>query len=42
MYIGVRKRDEMIFESETNIKKKKMIKNWSCQSRRKNEMCAKK
>ena len=27
-YIGVSKGDEMIFESETNIKKK-MLKNWS-------------
>jgi hypothetical protein len=28
-YMGLRKRDEMVFESETNIKKK-MMKNWSC------------
>jgi hypothetical protein len=27
--IGVRKRDELVFGSETNIKKK-MMKNWSC------------
>jgi len=28
-YVGVGKRDEIIFESEKNIKKK-MMKNWSC------------
>ena len=28
-HIGVRKRDEMIFENDMNIKKK-MMKNWSC------------